>query len=152
MHRRVFLMFTTAGMAAGSGCLAWAGVGGRVQTPEHVESFSFTITEEGGGPVTSPSISFDSEEREVHVVGTMWAGNPCQEAQLKTIDYETQTDELSVLIGVGKKPFAFNCPDSLGADTYEVVITVRSRLPETVTATHRNFQGDTATTTASPSG
>jgi len=82
----------------------------------------------------------------------MWTGNPCKEARLKTVAYDSKADGLTVLIGVGEKPFTFGCPDSLGADTYEAVIAFDSRLPKTVTATHRDFQGETATTTASPSG
>lgn len=129
-------------------------MGKRGQKPEQVESLSFTITEEGGGPASSPSIAFEPAFRQVlvRITGTVWAGNPCKEAQLKTVDYESNTDELTVLVVVGEKPFTFGCPDSGGTDTYEVVIAFDSRFPETVTATHRDVQGETATITASPSG
>lgn len=80
----------------------------------------------------------------------MEAGNPCHETRLKTVAYDRQADELTVLVAAGKIPLSWGCPDSLKIDTYEVVITFDSRL-ETVTATHRDFQGETSATTASPS-
>ena len=154
MHRRAFLMTATAGITVGSGCLSWTGLGDRIQTPEQVESLSFNITEEGGDPASPPRIAFEPAFRQVlvRITGTVGAGNPCKEAQLKTVDYESKTDELTVLVVVGEKPFTFGCPDSARTHTYEVVIAFDSRFPETVTATHRDVEGETATTAASPAG
>lgn len=159
MNRRAFLSVAVAGTTAASGCLARSGSvsrrgrtgsGDHVQKPEPVDSIRFSITDQSG-PLYPPRIEFDPPTRRVRITGRLEAGNPCKETNLKAVEYDGQADELSVLVAVRKILFSWGCPDSLGIDTYEVVIAFDARLPETVTATHRDFQGETSTTTASPS-
>lgn len=116
--------------------------------PEQVKSVNFTITEKGAMDPTSPKVSFDPSKNRVRIEGTMWAGNACHEATLESMSYDAKVDELSVLVAV--KKVDSGCPDSTGTNTYEVKITLQSHLPETVTATQRDAEKKTETTTASP--
>lgn len=154
MNRRSLLSLVAVGAAGTAGCLSNSknsdetDLTSQIEVPEQVESVDFSIPEKGSGRVTPPTLEYTPSKKRVRITGTMEAGNPCKETRLDSLHYDTSTDELSVLVAV-KQIRSGPCPDSLGTDTYEVVITMESRLPETVIATHRNFQNKSRTTTSS---
>ncbi|WP_265111156.1 hypothetical protein [Halosolutus halophilus] len=162
MKRRTLLFLVVAGAGGTAGCLSRTSGGNRttdsnpnaantsnqIDMPEQVESIDFSILEEGADPLAGPTIEFDSAKNQLRITGTMWAGNPCHEARVDSLHYEKQTNELEVLVAVEK--VRSGCPDSLGTNTYEVVITMSSELPETVTAMQEDSEGASETTTASP--
>lgn len=153
MKRRSLLSLIAAGAIGSAGCVAQTSGGNPTETPtstdmpEQVKSVKFSILEEGAESPEAPTIEFVPSENQVRIIGTMWAGNPCHEAHLESLTYDDQNDKLDVLVTV--KKVQSGCPDSLGTDTYEVLITMQSQLPETVTATQKDIDGESETTTAS---
>lgn len=155
MKRRTLLPSIAVGAIGSAGCVAQTSGGDPTNTPtptdmpEQVESVEFSILKEGAESPAAPTVEFVPSKNQIRITGTMWAGNPCHEAHLESLTYDAQEDELDVLVHV--KKVRSGCPDSLGTDTYEVLITMRSRLPETVTATQKDIDGESETTTASSS-
>jgi hypothetical protein len=153
MKRRAFLSLVAVGAIGNAGCVAQTSGGNPTETPtstdmpEQVKSVEFSVLEEGAESPAAPTIEFVPSKNQVRITGTMWAGNPCHEAQLESLTYDDQNDKLDVLVTV--KKVRSGCPDSLGTDTYEVLITMQSQLPETVTATQKDIDGESETTTAS---
>jgi hypothetical protein len=153
MKRRALLSSIAVGAIGSAGCLAQTRGGNPTNTPtptdmpEQVESVEFSIREEGAESPAAPTVEFVPSKNQVRVTGTMWAGNPCHEAHLESLTYDDQNGKLDVLVTV--KKVRSGCPDSLGTDTYEVLITMQSQLPETVTATQKDIDGESQTTTAS---
>lgn len=153
MKRRALLSLIAAGAIGSAGCVAQTSGGNPTETPtstdmpEQVKSVKFSILEEGADSPEAPTVEFVPSKNQVRITGTMWAGNPCHEAHLESLTYDDQNDKLDVLVTVEK--VRSGCPDSLGTDTYEVLITMRSRLPETVAATQKDIDGESETTTAS---
>jgi hypothetical protein len=150
MDRRAFGVLAVGILAGSTGCVSVFDTesGGRTtpQTlPELVTSIDFSITAEGENQPESPTITYLPEETQVRITGTMLAGNPCHEASLESLSFDEQTSELGILIEVEK--VRSNCPDSLGTDTYELLVSFRSTVPDSITATHRDSDGETATTT-----
>lgn len=149
MKRRAFLSLVAVGVLGSAGCVDQTNGGGsNIDTPEQVESVESSILKEGAESPEAPAVEFVPSKNQIRITGTMWAGNPCHEARLESLTYDAQNEELDVLVGV--KKVRSGCPDSLGMDTYEAVITMQSRLPETVAATQKDSYGESEPTTASP--
>jgi len=149
MDRRSFGALTVGILAGSTGCLSLFDTESSGRTtpqtlPETVATVDFSITAEGEQP-ESPTITYLPEETQVRITGTMLAGNPCHDASLESLSFDEQNSELTIQIGVEK--VRSGCPDSLGTDTYELLISFRSTVPDSITATHRDSDGETATDT-----
>ena len=150
MDRRAFSVLAVGTITGSTGCVSLLDNASSGRTtprtlPEPVTTVDFSITAESENQPEPPTITYLSEENQVRVTGTMLAGNPCHEASLELPSFDEESSALTVQIGVEK--VRSNCPDSLGRDTYELLVSFRSTVPDSITATHRDSDGETATTT-----
>ena len=151
MDRRTFGVLAVGTLTGSTGCVSLLDNASSGRTtprtlPEPVTTVDFSITAESENQPEPPTITYLSEENQVRVTGTMLAGNPCHEASLESLSFDEESSALTVQIGV-EKIRSNSCPDSLGSETYELLVSFRSTVPDSITATHRDSDGETATTT-----
>ena len=151
MDRRTFGVLAVGTLTGSTGCVSLLDNASSGRTtprtlPEPVTTVDFSITAESENQPEPPTITYLSEENQVRVTGTMLAGNPCHGASLESLSFDEESSALTVQIGV-EKIRSNSCPDSLGSETYELLVSFRSTVPDSITATHRDSDGETATTT-----
>ncbi|WP_435152038.1 hypothetical protein [Haladaptatus sp. DFWS20] len=136
MKRRSLLTVTAVTLSGG--CLASLGdVSGGSQyivnrefTEYQPESDGF---ERAPGPTDKPTVSFESESKQVVVRGALFVGSSqCHRADLKDVSYDATSKTLTVRVGSGDTSNSGNsCTADESADAYRLVVTMKERLPET---------------------
>jgi len=163
MNRRTVLSALGAGVPLITGCVSQGG--GTTPSSSSADSItneSFRILGPDSGPEDPskpPRVTFDSGANQVRVTGRLWVGSEkCKEAKLESIVYNAAKDHLSVVVTDGKsdshpdnQPLGIgSCDDAMSSDGYEGRITFKEGLPEGVTATERDADGNTQSTSATP--
>ncbi|WP_049970360.1 hypothetical protein [Haladaptatus cibarius] len=147
MRRRELLV--TAGAVVSAGCVE-ALVGGK-WAGEHIKTTALSVRDAGGSsPVNEPpSVAFRPESKQVVVSGALLVGSEsCDEAKIESIRFEEGTLHTVVTYGeAGGIIPPLGCTGAMTADEYELVVTFRDFVPETVVAEERDAVSESRMTT-----
>lgn len=164
MDRRTFLgTASLTGIVALTGCLSDGGgddtpsaTGTGTATPTSTPApdpmltdSTFTVVRnESGTENDSASVSADGGN--VVVEGTIWGRNGCQTAELRSVNYDREADELTVSVRTTERDDAGDaCTQAVVEIDYTATISFEGGLPDTVVVTHdRGGSPETVLTTS----
>ncbi len=154
MKRRALL--SIASVVCSGGCLA-LNIDPQTSS-QRIKNHTFTIYEpesEGfermPGPTEHPVVSFDLDSLKITVRGALYVGSSeCNQVSLKDISYDVDAERLTVSVGSSDTARSQNnCSLDESVDAYRLVVTMRERLPKSVTV---NQSGDPSAKSVTVSG
>ncbi len=164
MRRRALLgTVSSIGIAALTGCLSDGGgdatpstTGTTTGTPTPTSApdttlndFTFTLSERQSGTQTdSATVSVDGDT--VVIEGTIWGKDGCQTARLPRVNYDSESDGLTVPVETTERADAGDsCTQAIVEIAYTATVTFENGLPDTVVVTHDRGDGPATITTTS---
>lgn len=155
MKRRTALKGTAAGAAVVGGYATFRLVDASSQ-PGPVTGIEFTSSVQVDmdiGPEDPPVMEARAETT-VHITGRQLVGNPNNEIDIETVEYDEETDELQFVVAPHRPlrtyvPPFISFADILEIDTYEALISFE-QFPQLITATEINHKGEEFTSTLEP--
>lgn len=147
MNRRTFLTVVAVGSVAGvAGCVSSTnpGTGSESTTddPTTEQSPTFTnksftvLSKDCGSAVSEASVSFQPEQSQVQVSGTIFGPSACYTGTLESASYDGESDTLTVHVVTEEPDEDAMCAQCIQEIQYEASIGFENGLPETVVVTH----------------
>jgi hypothetical protein len=150
MERRTYLRMVPVSILLASGCGSDRHPSGSGTDNQTIVEYSVTISDPDPSLLNRyPIAEFDAEATIVTLRGTLPVGSSkCKTTELQSIDYDSSTDTLLIEVThtkIDNHPdnnfWSGSCPDDMSIDEYNIVVTFRSELPETVTVIEHNVPG-----------
>ncbi|WP_332897994.1 twin-arginine translocation signal domain-containing protein [Haladaptatus sp. CMSO5] len=147
MNRRTFLTSVAVGGVAGvAGCVSSTnpGTGGETTTDDSPTEQSPTLTnksftvvsEDCGNEVSKANVSFQPDQSQVQVSGTIFGPSACYTGKLDSATYDGESDTLNIHVVTEQPDEDAMCAQCIQEIQYQASIGFENGLPETVVVTH----------------